>query len=97
MLEHRQKTNEKSKKKTEHDRQWKVTYTVTKTLDCLGAQIDIDGNPETMITGRLNAMQAHFWARAKQLRNKRVPLTVRVMRYVQTVRHSGLYLAGGQQ
>jgi len=63
-------------------------------IECLGALLDINGDASVLVAHRLAQMEAHFWNRHKQLRLKRVPLVCRLARYTQTVRRSGLYLAG---
>jgi len=70
------------------------TFAQTSLVECLGGTIDIDGAPDPLLEGRIQAMRAHYWQRAKQLQNKRVPLTIRLHRYAHTVRRTGLYLAG---
>jgi len=70
------------------------TFAQTSAVECLGGMIDINGVADVLLEGRIEAMNAHFWQRARQLKNKRIPLSIRLHRYVQTVRRTGLYLAG---
>jgi len=73
---------------------WQFDFRRTNVVECLGAKLDIDGDTSTLVEGRLEAMTQHFWARAKELRNKRVPLTCRLWRYARTVRRTAIYLSG---
>ena len=73
-------------------RDWPFLQTLT--VDCLGGQIDIDGDVSVLLEGRLNSMRAHFYSRKRQLTNKAIPLCVRLHRFAQTVRRTGLYLCG---
>jgi len=63
-------------------------------VDCLGCIIPGDGDVAAVVDYRLKAMGRHYWARHSQLRCKGVPLTLRIGRYVETVRETWLYASG---
>jgi len=70
------------------------TFKRTSIVECVGGALDINGDPSCLVEKRIEAMKAHFWNRAKQLKNRRVPLVNRLTRLAKTVRRSGLYLTG---
>jgi len=63
------------------------------SIDVLGHILDVDGQAAVSIGHRLGAMTGHFWNR-RALTCRRLPLTLRLWRYQQTVRATPVYASG---